>query len=133
MFLVKSVIPTEPIWTAFIASAAELKLRQPVPHTRPRPPALLPEISHPEAHETCWKHGGPMTNFGVPPRKEFQGAACAVLASRAGHGTSTCATCGPAPLRILLRSVVTATVLSLPRVWGLSLSQLCTCQPRQCR
>lgn len=77
MFLVKSVIPTESIWTAFIASAAEMTLRQPVPHTRPPPPTLLPEIVHSEADMSaeCWKHGGPMTNFGVPPRQEFQGAA----------------------------------------------------------
>eukprot|EP00892_Ulva_mutabilis_P004537 jgi/Ulvmu1/2455/UM136_0007.1 len=75
MFLVKSVIPTESIWTAFIASAAELKLRRPVPHTRPHPPTLLPEVTHSEADmsEQCWRHGGPMTNFGVPPRQEFQG------------------------------------------------------------
>lgn len=74
MFLVKSVIPTEPIWTAFIASAAELKLRRAVPHTRPAPPSLLPDIVHPESDEDCWKYGGPMTKYGVPPRKEFQGA-----------------------------------------------------------
>lgn len=73
MFLIKSVIPTESIWTAFIASAAEMKLRRPVPHTRPGPPDVLPDIDHPDANENCWMYGGPLAKFGVPPREQFQG------------------------------------------------------------
>jgi hypothetical protein len=42
LFLVKVRIPTEPIWTAFIASAAELSLVDRVPPPAPRPPTLLP-------------------------------------------------------------------------------------------
>lgn len=42
MFLVRDQIPTEPIWTAFIAAAAELSLRHPVPPTAPADPEFLP-------------------------------------------------------------------------------------------
>ena len=73
MFLIKSVIPTESIWTAFIASAAELQLRSSVPHTRPEPPDLLPEIKHPDTGQNCWNNSGPFYSFGVPPREQFQG------------------------------------------------------------
>lgn len=42
LFLVRHHIPTEPIWTAFMASAAELTLKQHVAPTAPAPPPLLP-------------------------------------------------------------------------------------------
>lgn len=75
MFLVKGKIPTEPIWTAFIAAAAELKLRQAVPPTRPGPPDLFPTIPpHQEERTTkCWAHGGMAVPLVVPPRPQYSG------------------------------------------------------------
>jgi hypothetical protein len=62
LFLVKSEIPAEPIWAAFIAAAAELTLRAPVPPTRPAAPRLFPAIKQDarERNATCWAHGGPL-------------------------------------------------------------------------
>jgi hypothetical protein len=76
MFLVKDQIQTEPIWTAFIASAAELALRKSVPPTRPQPPDLFPRIPpiKDEMKTTCWRHGGVAVPLVVPPRERFDGA-----------------------------------------------------------
>ena len=76
MFLVKDQIPTEPLWTAFIASAAELTLRKAVPPTRPLPPDLFPKIPpiREEMKTTCWRHGGVAVPLVVPPRERFGGA-----------------------------------------------------------
>jgi hypothetical protein len=75
LFLVKNSIPTEPIWTAFIASAAELTLRRGIAPTNPRPGTLLPEDvpTEEELNTKCWEHGGILANFGVPPREPFRG------------------------------------------------------------
>ena len=56
MFLVRDRIPTEPIWTAFIAAAAELKLLMHVPPPAPHPTRLLHAISEHTAdlNATCW-------------------------------------------------------------------------------
>ena len=76
LFLVKDQIHTEPLWTAFIASAAELTLRKNVPPTRPNPPDLFPKISpiKEEMKTTCWKHGGVAVPLVVPPRERYDGA-----------------------------------------------------------
>ena len=42
LFLVRNKIPTEPIWAAFIAAAAELTLKLTVPPTAPADPHLFP-------------------------------------------------------------------------------------------
>jgi hypothetical protein len=75
MFLVKGPIPTEPIWTAFIASAAELELRKRVPPTRPAFPELFPEVDRVESevNANCWSHGGIAVPLGVPPRPQYTG------------------------------------------------------------
>ena len=75
MFLVKNQIPTEPIWAAFMASAAELTLRKGIPPTAPKPVELLPE-DEPTGEELgtkCWAHGGLFAPFGVPPREKYEG------------------------------------------------------------
>ena len=76
LFLVKDQIHTEPLWAAFIASAAELTLRKNVPPTRPNPPDLFPKISpiKEEMKTTCWKHGGVAVPLVVPPRERYDGA-----------------------------------------------------------
>jgi hypothetical protein len=76
MFLVNGAIPTEAIWTAFIASAAELTLRRSVPPARPGPPALFPELKPDRAQmqTKCWAHGGMVVPLTVSPRKRFKGA-----------------------------------------------------------
>ena len=76
MFLVGETIPTEPIWAAFMASAAELELQKRIPPTRPGPPNLFPEIPRHEAEleTTCWRHGGITVPLVVPPRPRFRGA-----------------------------------------------------------
>ena len=76
MFLVKGEIPTEAIWTAFIASAAELTLRRTVPPTRPSPPQLFPELKADpnQLKSKCWAHGGAIVPLTVPPRPKFKGA-----------------------------------------------------------
>jgi hypothetical protein len=56
LFLVKDDIPTEPVWTAFFASAAELTLKLEVPSTRPSPPEVFPPVtSKPIDNSTCWR------------------------------------------------------------------------------
>lgn len=75
MFLVKDKIPTEPIWAAFMASAAELTLRKGIPPTAPKSIELLPadEPTNEELATKCWGHGGMFAPFGVPPREKFEG------------------------------------------------------------
>eukprot|EP00892_Ulva_mutabilis_P004681 jgi/Ulvmu1/2585/UM014_0036.1 len=76
LFLVQEEIPTEPIWTAFIAAAAGLQRRQRVPPTQPDPPRLLPKIPEDpiEINSKCWRHGGPFNTFSSnPPRQPFTG------------------------------------------------------------
>lgn len=75
MFMTPSNIPTEPIWTAFIASAAELTLRKRIPPTQPTPKKLLPKImpDKKELESTCWKHEGKLMPFGVHPRVSYSG------------------------------------------------------------
>lgn len=57
LFLVVDAIATEPVWAAFIASAAELKLREAVPPTQPSPPPLLPHLTPISANATCESTG----------------------------------------------------------------------------
>ena len=80
LFMTNNRIPTEPVWTAFIASAAELTLRKRVPPTQPSLPHLLPPIdsSSEELGTTCWDHGGDLIPFGVQPRESFKGTECLV-------------------------------------------------------
>ena len=81
MFLVKDKIPTEPIWSAFMVSAAELRLRRAIPPSRPAPPALFPDLppNDGELASKCWRHGGMVVPLVVPPRPKFKGASCAVV------------------------------------------------------
>lgn len=77
LFLAQDQIPTEPIWTAFLAAAAEVRRKQRVPPTQPDPATMLPPIqSDPEElNSQCWKHGGPFNTFSPnPPRNPFKGA-----------------------------------------------------------
>ena len=75
LFLSKGPIQTEPIWTAFIASAAELELRKAVPPARPAQPELFPEVprSQEEVDAKCWGHGGMAVPLVVPPRPQYAG------------------------------------------------------------
>lgn len=60
-FLVQYEVPSEPVWAAFIAAAAELTLRAAVPPTQPSPPGLLPKIPALGSNTTCepsWDGGG---------------------------------------------------------------------------
>jgi hypothetical protein len=72
LFLVRDDIPTEPIWAAFIAAAAELTLRVQVPPTRPAAPHLFPAIQRNETERkaTCWAHGGPLITMGSGLRRK---------------------------------------------------------------
>lgn len=76
LFLAKGPIQTEPIWTAFIASAAELELRKAVPPARPAQPDMFPEVprSQEEVDAKCWAHGGMAVPLVVPPRPQYAGA-----------------------------------------------------------
>lgn len=76
LFLAQDKIPTEPIWTAFIAAAAEVRRKQRVPPTQPVPAKLLPPIQEDqeELASQCWRHGGPFNTFSSnPPRQPFKG------------------------------------------------------------
>lgn len=76
MFLVKSEIPTEPVWTAFIASAAELTLRRRVPPPRPGLPDLLPKIPPhvDDLKRNCWAYDGDHLYLGVSWWPDYAGA-----------------------------------------------------------
>jgi hypothetical protein len=86
LFLVKGPIPTEPVWTAFIASAAELQLRKEVPPTRPAFPKLFPALPRldEEVNAKCWRHGGVAVPLGVPPRPQYTGGCPALHADYHG-------------------------------------------------
>ena len=79
LFLVQDRIPTEPIWAAFIASAAELQLKTRVPPTRPKQPDYFAEVEVPpeERELKCWRHGGKVTGRAglMGPKEPYQGAA----------------------------------------------------------
>jgi hypothetical protein len=79
LFLVKDVIPTEPIWTAFIAAAAELRLRTVPPPTPHAPPDWLPEVPllAKELAAVCWKHSKQAFFAGGSGRPPFLGAQAA--------------------------------------------------------
>ena len=75
LFLVLDQIPTEPVWTAFIASAAELSLRARVPPTQPSLPRLLPplEANVSNLNASCWSHGQTLT-LHMHPRASHSGS-----------------------------------------------------------
>lgn len=57
LFLVRNQIPTEPIWSAFIAAAAELSLKHPVPAPAPTDPPFLPSSREATGNSpTCRGH-----------------------------------------------------------------------------
>lgn len=68
LFLVRDKIQTEPIWAAFIASAAELSPQFWVPPTAPSRPATLPRMHHEDIAGECT---GQMK---ARPRKRFTGS-----------------------------------------------------------
>lgn len=86
LFLARDAIPTEPLWAAFIASAAELSPLVRAPPTRPRPPAPLPPISQEDFTPDC--RGG----MPARPREPFLGEL------RRSHACFTCISCRAAAL-----------------------------------
>lgn len=76
LFLAKDVIPTEPIWTAFIAAAAELRLRTVPPLSPHTPSDLLPQVPliAKELAAVCWKHSKQAFFAGGSGRSPFLGA-----------------------------------------------------------
>jgi hypothetical protein len=92
MFLVNAEIYTEPIWAAFIASAAELTLRRHVPPTRPAPPQLFPDIpEHVKQHNSkCWTHGEPIYRIYEAAKQRSVGPGAHLLASLPADEKHSC-------------------------------------------
>jgi hypothetical protein len=87
MFLAVNSIPTEPIWTAFMLSAAEVTLKQNVPAPAPRRPRTLPPPREQDLQARCMADGQDHGTWAHGQRIKFHGALCDPHASECLYQT----------------------------------------------